>query len=119
RSGTENLPAIVGLAKALRMTMENRLKNTKWLYELRGTLLKQIENVSGIEYNGSSDSSQMAPHVVNISFPGMKAEVIVHWLEQKGIYVSTKSACASNQDKPSRILLAMGRQHTLANSGIR
>ncbi|MEF3304660.1 cysteine desulfurase family protein [Paenibacillus sp. GYB003] len=119
RSGTENVPAIVGLAKAFRLTMENREQSAARMAGLRKRLLARLENVPGLVFNGSAADSDMAPHIVNVSAPGIKSEVIVHALEESGIYISTKSACSSGEDRPSRVLLAMGADRQTASSGIR
>jgi cysteine desulfurase len=61
----------------------------------------------------------MAPHIVHFTFPGMKAEVVVHALEQSDIYISTKSACSGANDAPSHVLLAMGYDRSQSSSGLR
>ncbi|MNE79951.1 Cysteine desulfurase [compost metagenome] len=66
--------------------------------------------------NGSEPT---APHIVHFSYPGMKPEVIIHMLEQHGIMASTKSACSSKDNKPSRVLLATGAGREHAAGGVR
>ena len=117
RSGTENVPAIVGMAKALRMAIERQEEASRHMYGLRGQLLERIADIPGIVLNGSLTDA--APHIVNLSLPGLKSEVIVHALEEYGIYLSTKSACSSGEDRPSRVLLAAGADPERASSGIR
>ena len=119
RSGTENVPLIVGMAKAVRMAVERMAENTAHLYRLRARLIARISAMPGITVNGSETMEHMAPHIVNISVPGKKPEVIVHALEQHGIYISTRSACASGDDRPSRVLTAMGLDPARASSGLR
>lgn len=60
-----------------------------------------------------------APHIIHFSYPGLKPEVMVHALEEMGMLVSTKSACSSKLNEPSRVLLAMGKEMDVASSGIR
>ncbi|MDP5273114.1 cysteine desulfurase family protein [Chengkuizengella axinellae] len=119
RSGTENVPQIVGMAKAVRISMDKQKKNEDHLYQLRKRTTDFIIQIPELKLNGSNDLYQMAPHIVHFSFTGMKSEVIIHALEKKGIYVSTRSACASGESKPSRVLEAMGASRSNANSGIR
>ncbi|MFS1513503.1 cysteine desulfurase family protein [Chengkuizengella sp. SCS-71B] len=119
RSGTENVPLIVGMAKAIRMSMDKQKENLEHLYLLRKKLTDFILQIPELKLNGSVISEHMAPHIVHFSFTGMKSEVIVHALEKKGIYVSTRSACASGESKASRVLKGMGVSEKNANSGIR
>jgi len=119
RSGTENVPAIVGMAKALRMTMEGRDEAYARMAGLRERLLDHLRAVPGLIYNGSATETDMAPHIVNVSVPGIKSEVAVHALEEHEIYISTKSACSSGEDKPSRVLMSMDDDKARALSGLR
>jgi cysteine desulfurase len=119
RSGTENVPLIVGMAKAVRMTMERFAEKREHMYRLREQLIRHLRQIPELIVNGSENNHHMAPHIVHFSFPGMKPEVIIHALEEHGICVSTRSACASKDDKPSRVLMAMGLSRELAASGIR
>lgn len=119
RSGTENVPLIVGMAKAIRITMDKQMNNRDHLYRLRKKLTDFILQIPELKINGSVDPEHIAPHIVHFSFTGMKSEVIVHALEKKGVYVSTRSACASTESKASRVLKAMGLSESNANSGIR
>ncbi|RNB75999.1 aminotransferase class V-fold PLP-dependent enzyme, partial [Brevibacillus fluminis] len=80
---------------------------------LRAGLTEIPECVINTPQNGS------APHIMNISFPGMKAEVLVHALEEHGIMVSTKSACSSKAQEPSRVLLAAGIKREQAIASLR
>lgn len=119
RSGTENVPGIVGFAKALRMTMERREGSYARLSGLRSRLLTHIKTIPGLIYNGSESDADMAPHIVHISAPGFKSEVIVHALEEHGMMISTRSACSSGEDRPSRVLQAIGADRERATSGLR
>jgi cysteine desulfurase len=119
RSGTENVPLIVAMAKAVRMAVESRKNNTAYLYKLRERLIRCIGLMPQLILNGSSNEQMMAPHIVNFSYPGMKSEVVVHALEKHDIFVSTKSACSSGAERPSRVLAAMGVGEKRAQSGVR
>lgn len=119
RSGTENVPLIVGMAKALRIAMERRAEHMDKLYALRDALIARLRDIPGIRLNGVQERGKVAPHIINFSIPGLKSEVVVHALEQHGIYVSAGSACSSGDEKPSRVLLAMGLSEAEASSAIR
>lgn len=119
RSGTENVPLIVGMAKALRMSSDRLTEAVRHKYRLRSMLCAGILSIPELTLTGSAEEADMAPHIVHFCFPGMKAEVVVHALEQRGMYISTKSACSSDELKPSEVLLAMGYDRHLAGSGLR
>ena len=113
RSGTENVPAIVGLGQAVKM-----IKEEKKIQELRDQLKEGIlKNISETQLNGS-DKDRL-PNNVNVCFSGAEGESIVFALAEKGIYTSTASACASHSLKPSHVLLAIGKKPMEAHSSIR
>jgi len=116
RAGTQNVPAIVASAKALRMSLASMEQRERRLKVLKQQLLTHIEQIPELKLNGAEPS---ASHIIHFSYPGMKPEVVIHMLEQRGIMASTKSACSSKDDKPSRVLLAIGASHEQASSGIR
>jgi cysteine desulfurase len=116
RPGTENVAGIVGMVKAMRMITEKREKDQDYLYRLRKRLWDGLQQVPGCVINSPENAS---PHILNVSFSGLKSEVVLHTFENKEIYVSTKSACSSKFDRPSRILLAMGATDQVARSAIR
>jgi len=124
RSGTLNVPAVVAMSQALRLTMENRDARRVRMYAMRRRLLELIADIPELRTNGISSGDanverDAAPHVVNVSYPGMRPEVMIHMLEQNGILVSTQSACSSKSLKPSRVLLAMGLGADRASASIR
>lgn len=101
RSGTENVPAIAGLGKAADM-----IKDAADLTEIRDYLRQGLEQeIPDILINSPQDG---CPAVLNVSFLGTRAEVLLHTLEQEAIYVSTGSACSSNKKGQSHVLKAMG-----------
>lgn len=116
RAGTQNVPAIVASAKALRMAMESMAERGRRMEALGDRLKSCIRQLPELRLNGGQP---LAPHIVNFSYPGMKPEVMIHMLEQHGIMASTKSACSSKDDKPSRVLLALGADTSGASSGVR
>lgn len=116
RSGTENIPAIVAMAKAVRMSVQTQPDTALRRGHIRDYLIDRIEDIPELVLNSSSNS---APHIVHFCYPGMKSEVLLHALEEQGMLVSTKSACSSKKTEPSRVLLAMGHNVSAASSGIR
>ncbi|MBT2288093.1 cysteine desulfurase [Paenibacillus albidus] len=116
RAGTENVPAIVASAKAVRMSGEQREKLCGRLLPLRNRLLHFLRGIPEFVVNGNEEG---APHIVHFSYPGMKGEVMARKLEELGMMVSTRSACSSRLAEPSRILLSMGRDVPAALGGIR
>ena len=119
RSGTENVPAIVGMAKAMRIAYGQRETFLEHTARLRAYWVQAIQEMPELQVSGSPDASGMAPYILHFSYPGMKSEVIVHALEKHDIYVSTRSACSSGTEKPSRVLQAMGYSNERALGGIR
>ncbi|MEK3882538.1 cysteine desulfurase family protein [Paenibacillus sp. PL2-23] len=116
RAGTENVPAIVASAKALRMSMESMEERSAAMRRHGDRLRAFVRSCPELRLNGGEP---LAPHIVHFSYPGMKPEVIVHMLEQHGIIASTKSACSSKENKPSRVLLALGASAAHASGGVR
>lgn len=117
RSGTENLPGIVAMIKALRMTMEHGQEKIAHLQSLQTELVRFFEEMDHVTIN--TPLACTAPHILNVSFVGLKPEVVVHALEERDVYVSTKSACSSKANEVSRVLLSMGVPHAAAASAIR
>lgn len=117
RSGTENLAGIVALARALRITFE---KQNSMDYHLINMRTEMINHLMGIEESIlNSPTSNYAPHIINVSFVGLKPEVIVHALSEKDVFISTKSACSSKTYEVSRILQSMGKSEKVAGSAVR
>ncbi|MBP3964212.1 cysteine desulfurase family protein [Paenibacillus lignilyticus] len=122
RPGTENVPAIVASAKAFRLAVESGAARAERMYKLKARLIACIQAIPELHINGSTDcklGSYAAPHILHFSYPGMKPEVIIHMLEKQEIMASTKSACSSKSEEPSRVLLAMQASYESAVSGIR
>lgn len=116
RAGTENVPAIVASSKAVRMGVEQRETFYTRLLPLRDRLLRFLHSVPEFVINSREDG---APHIVHFSYPGMKGEVFARKLEELGMAVSTRSACSSRLAEPSRVLLSMGKDVSVASGGIR
>ena len=124
RSGTENVPAIVGLGEAVKEIYTDHEAKVKHLYELKKHFSSRIGEVEGAHLNainGLTDGeiAQTAPHIVSVSFDGIKAEVLLHALEEKQVYVSSGSACSSNHPGISGTLKAIGVDKKLLDSTLR
>ena len=128
RSGTENVPGIAGLGLATKLIYDGLEADTAKMYELKqyfiNELLKLPEvTINGIPEHDGKDMSaavrQSAPHIVSASFAGVRAEVLLHALEAKGIYVSAGSACASNKPAKSPTLSAIKLPGVLLDSTLR
>lgn len=117
RSGTENLAGIVAMAKALRFTLEKQNSMKDHLMNLRNELIHNLVQIDGAVVN--SPLSNFAPHIINISFIGLKPEVIVHALSEENVFISTKSACSSKTFEISRVLQSMGKSEKVAGSAVR
>ena len=108
RSGTENTPGIAGLRAAAEELMRRQDGLFGGLMQKKLHLIEAFRAaVPGLLVNGP-DPEKAAPHIVNLSFPGVRGEVMLHALEAEGVYASTGSACSSNKLKVSGVLLAMG-----------
>lgn len=118
RSGTENVPGCAGLGAAVKETYSEHAAKTERLYELRERLIKGLKTMEGITVNGYEDR-RSAPQVVSAGFSGVKSEVLLHALEDKGIYVSSGSACSSNHPGVSGTLRGIGVEKDLLDSTIR
>lgn len=120
RSGTENVPAIAGMAQAAEEIYQNLDEDVERMYGLRARLEDGIRRLENVRFNTLS-GRESAPHVLSVSFAGVRSEVLLHALEDKGIYVSAGSACASNHPETSgsATLRAIGLEKELLNSTIR
>lgn len=118
RSGTENVPAIAGLAKAIEIVYSNLDREVEELYRIKEAFVEGVKQIPDVFVNGHSGRDG-APHVVSVSFQGVRSEVLLHALEDKGVYVSAGSACSAHKPQPSATLQAMGIDKELLGSTIR
>lgn len=119
RPGTENVPGIAGMALAAKEIYEDFDGKTERMYALKDYFTKEVSELDGTLVNGL-EGRLSAPHVVSVSFEGIaKSEVLLHALEDKGIYVSSGSACASNKPALSATLKAIGVERELLGSTLR
>ena len=118
RPGTENVPLIVGMAKACRMNADTLGSDAARLRDRRAELIERLAHMRGVRLTVPRPT-HCAPHIVHFTVPGVRAEVLLHALEQQGFYASSRSACSSGKHEPSRVLTAMGYSEAEASSGIR
>lgn len=117
RPGTENIPGIVGLGHAIKLTAEKKTAEFKRLTELRTWFIDKIKAViPGVVVNGSN---RVSPHILSISFPHAVAEMMQFHLHTQGVAVSLGSACTSKDIQPSHVLQAMGMPMTQIEGTLR
>lgn len=129
RSGTENVPGIAGIGQAVREIYDDFDGKIARMYELKQYFIRQLAAMEDVIINGlpmeCTDEYELeqlkktAPHIVNACFDGVRSEVMLHALEDKGIYVSSGSACSSHHPTPSATLSAIGLPKRLLDSTIR
>ena len=117
RAGTENLPAIVGMAAALEQATANLDGYAAKLIPLRDRLIAGLDKIPYGELNG--DREHRVPATVNFCFEGIEGEALLLLLDDKGICASSGSACTSGSLDPSHVLLAIGRPHEVAHGSLR
>lgn len=117
RAGTENLPAIAGMAAALRESCEHMEENAAYVASLRDRLIAGLSQIPGAVLNGGLQNR--LPGNVSFCFEGAAGESVLLLLDRKGICASSGSACASGSLDPSHVLLAMGRPYHLAKGALR
>ena len=118
RSGTENVPGVAGLGKATELIYRNLVEDTHRLYCLKKKLVSGLLKIDHVKINGPQDETG-APHIVSASIAGIRSEVMLHSLEDKGVYVSAGSACSSHKHTVSDTLSAMGLSTEYMDSTIR
>lgn len=116
RSGTENVAGNVSVVRALRLIKEKETRRVAELQALKEQLRKDLFSIEAVCVNSPADG---APHIVNVSVPGLKPEVVIHALYDKGAVISTQSACSSKQADKSRVLEACGVSDANVTSGLR
>ena len=118
RSGTENVPGIAGLAQAAQEAYEDFGEKQAHLYRLKEAFIQGLEGQEWAHINGKSGEDG-APHIVSLSVDGVRSEVLLHALEDRHIYVSAGSACASNKPAVSATLKAIGVRREYLDSTVR
>ncbi len=119
RSGTQNVPAIAGLCESVRFMTQDMDAHYRHFKELRERLVEGLSDLENVYINGPADEKKQAPYIVSLSVRNVRAEVLLHALEEKGIFVGAGSACSSNRPHISNTLIAMGLEHELLDQTIR
>ena len=117
RPGTENVPGIAGLGEAARLILDAGETAAARMGALRDRLRTGLSGVTGVSVNTPDRAA--APHILNVSFAGVRGETLLHRLEMDGIYTSTGSACHAHDPTPSHVLLAIGLDPGVAQSSLR
>ncbi len=121
RSGTENVPGIAGLAAAVSEIYEGLDEGFDKMMDWKKRFIQEVSKIPGITVNGITETGvdNTAPHIISVSFAGVRSEVLLHALADKGIYVSSGSACSSNHPALSGTLKAIGLEENLLDSTLR
>jgi cysteine desulfurase len=118
RSGTQNTPAIAGLGVAAAEMYDHLEENREHLFKLRDHFIEEVTKIDGVSVNGPL-GHDAAPQIVSVSVQSVRAEVLLHALEDKEIYVSAGSACSSNKPSISKTLQAIHLDQNLLDSTVR
>lgn len=118
RSGTENVPGIAGLGLASKMIYQDLEMKTALMRELKNYFTDGILKIGNTKVHGADDENS-APHIVSAGFAGVRSEVLLHTLEDKGICVSAGSACSSNHPSVSGVLKSIGAPREYLESTLR
>ena len=123
RSGTDNVPGAAGMAKAAELLYQHYDEDIRRLYDCKKHFMEGVRKLDGITINGllpdAPEGEGTAPHIVSVTVNGVRSEVLLHALEEKGIYVSAGSACSAHKPQPSATLKAIGVEHSALESTIR
>lgn len=119
RAGTENLPGIIGFEKAAQMTFEEMESRYDKVLELKKYFVERLNEIKDIRINGEIDG--FSPYILNVSFLGVRAEVLLHLLEEQNIYVATGAACTSKSSAAhgSYVIKSLGLSNKEVESAIR
>ena len=118
RAGTENVPAICAMSAALRYQTDRLEQSQAYFSMLRDTMLSELDD-SGVSYIVNSPLDRSAPHILNVSFPGVENTALSLYLSSEGVYVSPGAACSNGLNEPSHVLMSMFGDETRARSAIR
>lgn len=121
RSGTENVPAIAGLGEAVQLIYQEHAEKINRLYELKQHMIIGLLKMEGVSVNGMDgrELRETAPHIVSAAFSGIRSEVMLNALAQRGVFVSSGSACSSHHPELSGTLQAIGVDEALLDATLR
>lgn len=118
RSGTENVPGIAGIGLASKMIYQDLDMKVALMRELKDYFLEGVTKIENTTIHGLADANS-APHIISVGFAGIRSEVLLHALEEKGIYVSSGSACSSNHPAVSGVLKGIGAAREYLDATLR
>ncbi|MEY8430463.1 cysteine desulfurase family protein [Lachnospiraceae bacterium 48-42] len=118
RSGTENVPGIAGLSLAARMIYKNLDEKVDRMRTFKQYFISGVTQIENTAVHGLYDETS-APHIISVGFAGIRSEVLLHALEEKGIYVSSGSACSSNHPQVSGVLKGIGARQEFLDATLR
>ncbi|KAI4443293.1 cysteine desulfurase [Schaedlerella arabinosiphila] len=118
RSGTENVPGIAGIGLASKMIYQDLDMKVALMRELKDYFLGGVTKIENTTIHGLADANS-APHIISVGFVGIRSEVLLHALEEKGIYVSSGSACSSNHPAVSGVLKGIGAAREYLDATLR
>lgn len=119
RSGTDNVPSIAGFGQAVKEIYKNRSEKNAYLYDLKKYMIQRLSELDDVVIHGNREDAKSAPHIINVSFVGVGSEVMLHTLEDRGIYVSAGSACSTHKRSKSPSLTAIGASGEEIDSSVR
>lgn len=123
RSGTDNVPGAAGMARAAALLYQHYDEDIERLYACKKYFMDGVRKIEGVKINGllpdRPDGEGTAPHIVSVAVSGVRSEVLLHALEEKGIYVSAGSACSAHKPLASATLKAIGADKSILESTIR
>lgn len=117
RAGTVNVPAILGFSETVKIMAPRRAEHYDRILTLKKNFMEEISKVPDVRINSPLETG--SPYVLNISAPFLRAEVLLHYLSEKGVYVSTGSACSSKNTRDSHVLIALGLKDAEIKGSIR
>ena len=117
RAGTVNVPSILGFREAVKRSDEELEEGFTHVYALKEKMISLLEEIDELKVNSPLEST--SPYILSLSIPGMRGEVLLHYLSDKGVYVSTGSACTSKDTKDSHVLLSIGLKDKEIQGSIR
>ena len=118
RSGTDNVPGIAGMEVAAREVYSRLEENRQYMYSLKEHMTEELLNMEQVVVNGMP-CKKGAPHIISASFLGVRSEVLLHALEERGIYVSAGSACSTHKKTSSSTLTAVGMKKSQLETTLR
>ena len=119
RSGTDNVSSIAGFGQAVKEIYKNRSEKNEYLYDLKKYMIQRLSELEDVVIHGNREDAKSAPHIINVSFVGVGSEVMLHTLEDRGIYVSAGSACSTHKRSKSPSLTAIGATNEQIDSSVR